>query len=165
MTSAGYAQASFDWNPQSQSLKLAPMYRAIKNVTLKNGESAELGVLSIAPGVALPDQQAELRKKVRGLLGHKGPVWMWQIEQCLTPACGVESFFYLLSRQGEFFANICTFEQKGVGILGHVYTRPEERRKGAAEVLMDATMSDFRARNGRALYLGTGYASSAYKVY
>ncbi|HAA73566.1 TPA: hypothetical protein DCE37_00380 [Candidatus Latescibacteria bacterium] len=42
---------------------------------------------------------------------------------------------------------------KRVGLFGHVFTKPEERRKGAANALME----DFRQRGGKALYLGTGY--------
>ena len=53
----------------------------------------------------------------------------------------------------------------GVGHFGHVYTRPEDRRKGAASALMRHLMEDFRRREGRALFLGTGYDSAPFHIY
>lgn len=134
------------------------MYRKLEDVTLKNGERAELGVL------AGPD--AEWGPRVRHLLGHKGPPWGWQIEQNLSnPATGTEGYFYLLSKEGRPFANIMTVERAGIGVFGHVYTAPEERRKGAADLIHHHQMEDFRRRAGRALYLGTGYDTHPYRLY
>ena len=58
-----------------------------------------------------------------------------------------------------------TVEHEGVGILGHVFTLPEQRRKGACKGVMAYQMEDFRQRNGRALYLGTGYNGHPYRIY
>jgi hypothetical protein len=58
-----------------------------------------------------------------------------------------------------------TAELSGVGILGHVYTRPEDRRKGACAGLMALQMAHFRARGGKALFLGTTYDTPAYHIY
>jgi hypothetical protein len=58
-----------------------------------------------------------------------------------------------------------TVEYKGVGILGHVFTRPEHRRKGACQAVLTETMQDFRARGGRLLHLGTGFDSAPYWLY
>ena len=52
-----------------------------------------------------------------------------------------------------------------VGILQHVYTNPEHRRKGICDHLMKALTDDFRARGGRAMYLGTGYNTPPYHIY
>ncbi len=134
------------------------MYRNLQTVTLRTGETAELGVLTG------PDEA--WGRKIRHLLGHKGETWLWQIEQCLfNPDCGVESYFYLLSKDGIPFANVSTFEIHGIGSFGHVYTMPEHRRKGAADILHRHQMEDFKARGGRALYLGTAYGSHAYRLY
>ena len=54
---------------------------------------------------------------------------------------------------------------KGVGILGHVFTLPQQRRKGACKGVMAYQMADFRQRTGGALYLGTGYNSHPYYIY
>jgi hypothetical protein len=51
------------------------------------------------------------------------------------------------------------------GILGHVFTRPEHRRKGICRHLMAAAVDSFRARGGLALSLGTGYDSPPYWIY
>lgn len=132
------------------------MYRKIEDVTLKNGERAELGV------VLGPDEAIELRH----LLGHKGSVWKWQIEQSLDRKFEhVESRFYTLSKAGRPFANVMTVESHGAGIFGHVYTAPEERRKGAAEIIQRHQMADFKQRGGRALYLGTGYDTPPFHLY
>lgn len=134
------------------------MYRKLRDVTLRSGEEAELGILTG------PDE--EWGRKVRHLLGHKGEIWCWQIGECLfNAASGIESRFYLLSRQGVPFANVSTFENLGIGTFGHVYTQPEHRRKGAADLLHGCQMEDFKARGGRALYLGTVYGSHAYRLY
>ena len=58
-----------------------------------------------------------------------------------------------------------TVEHGGIGILGHVFTRPEQRRKGIASHIMTAQMDDFRERNGRALTLGTGFDSPPFWIY
>ena len=75
------------------------------------------------------------------------------------------SSFILLHRDGDPFANIMTIEYQGVGLLGHVYTRPEDRRQGAAMQLMACLMEHFRQRGGQALFLGTGYDTPPYHIY
>jgi len=134
------------------------MYTKIRDVALKTGETVELARLTG------PD--LEWGPRIEHLLGHKGEPWNWQIHQCLsTPNLGLETFCHILSRAGRPIANISTFEVNGVGIFGHVFTVPEEREKGAANILNQAVMADFQARGGRALYLGTTYDSPAYHVY
>lgn len=134
------------------------MYRKLDNATLKSGEPVELGLVTGPDG--------EWGPRISHLLGHKGEPWNWQIGQCLgNPALGMETRCFILSRDGRPFANICTFEAGGVGLFGHVYTVPEDRRKGAADLLNEAVMGDFKARGGRALYLGTKFDSPAYHIY
>jgi RimJ/RimL family protein N-acetyltransferase len=58
-----------------------------------------------------------------------------------------------------------TVERRRVGILGHVYTQPAHRRKGAYSLLMRHQMDDFRGRGGGLLLLGTGYQSPPFKIY
>lgn len=134
------------------------MYKKIKDVVLKTGESVELAMITG------PD--LEWGPRIEHLLGHKGEPWNWQIHQCLSrPDLGLETYCHILSKAGRPIANICTFEAHGVGIFGHVYTVPEERKKGAADFLNQQVMADFTARGGRALYLGTTYDSPAYHIY
>jgi hypothetical protein len=56
-------------------------------------------------------------------------------------------------------------ELSGVGILGHVWTNPKDRQKGACSKLMGMQMEDFQSRQGKALFLGTGFDSVAYHIY
>src|SRR5437588_11121316 len=50
-------------------------------------------------------------------------------------------------------------------MLGHVFTRPEQRRKGIASAVMARQMENLRKRGGRVLLLGTGFESPAYWIY
>ena len=133
------------------------MYQSLGKVTLKTGESVEAGV------VKGPD--LDWAERVEKLLYHKGDPWNWQNSQILRTAQGIDAHFYLLHRAGVPFANIATFELAGVGLFGHVWTVPEERQKGASSRLMAIQMEDFRARGGKALFLGTEYGSVAYRMY
>jgi hypothetical protein len=51
------------------------------------------------------------------------------------------------------------------GILGHVFTRPDQRRRGICTHLMAAATDDFRASGALAMSLGTGYDSPPYHIY
>lgn len=133
------------------------MYERLDNITLRGGERVEAGV------VAGPD--AEWASRIRPLLQHKGDPWNWQVAQFLERDLDVESYFYILHRDGNPFANIMTIETDGVGPFGHVWTEPADRKKGASSSLMALQMDHFRSRGGRALFLGTGYDSVPYKMY
>ena len=101
------------------------MYEQLAAITLKDGEQVEVGC------VEGPD--LEWAERVEALLGHKGPLRLWQNAEVVRRELGIEGRFYLLHRQGEPLANIMTVAHKGVGYLGHVWTRPEDRRKGACD--------------------------------
>ncbi len=133
------------------------MQEDIGAVVLDSGERVEAAVL-FAPD---PVWTAPLM----GLLGHKGEPWNWGNLEVLGKPAGVDARFYVLHRNGIPFSNIMTSEVDGVGVLGHVFTRPEDRRKGACDKLMGLQMEHFRAHGGKALFLGTGFESPAYRIY
>ncbi len=133
------------------------MYEFMDMVTLKSGEKVEMGV------VKGPD--AEWADRVEGLLGHKGEVWRWGNHQVLTEDLELDAYFYILHREGTPFSNMMNIEMEGVGIFGHVFTRPEDRRQGAASELMRRLMDHFTGRGGQALFLGTGFDSPPYHIY
>lgn len=133
------------------------MYQSLGQVALKSGERAEAGVV-IGPDVDWAD-------RVGDLLSHKGDIWNWQNAECLRSDPGIDIRYYVLHRDGVPLANMLTATSQGVGHFGHVYTRPEERRKGAAQGLMGLLMDDFRQRDGRALFLGTGFDSAPFHIY
>ena len=134
------------------------MYDKLGEVTLKTGEEMEIGVITA------PDElHAE---EVKQFLGHKPGNYKWHIERCVTEVLdALETRFYVGKLNGDMITNIMTVEFEGVGILGHVFTLPEQRRKGACKGVMGYQMEDFRQRTGRALYLGTGYNSHPYYIY
>ncbi len=133
------------------------MYHDLDEITLKSGETLQAGV------VLAPD--AEWEERVLELLCHKEEPWNWQNQQVLRSQLGIEVRFYLAHRNGRPVSSVMTAELAGVGILGHVWTKPEERRKGAMSQLMGRQMADFRTRGGRALFLGSDFGSHSYRMY
>ena len=133
------------------------MYRQLEPVLLRNGRMVEAGV------VQAPD--SEWAEIIAPLLAHKGGVWNRQVEHVLHHDLPLEAYFYLLHHQRKPFSHAMTLEKEGVGIFGHVWTVPEMRGQGASSQLIVRQMRDFAARNGRALFLQTGYDSTAYRIY
>lgn len=134
------------------------MYRRLGSSSLKSGEPLEVGV------VIAPDE--EFAGRLKQLLSHKPPQFLWHIEQSLAqPLDMLETRFYVGMLGETIIANVMTVEHAGVGILGHVFTVPEHRRKGACTAVMKHLMDDFKRRGGNALTLGTGYDSPPYWIY
>ena len=134
------------------------MYNKFGEVELKTGERMEVGV------VTAPDTPHA--EEMKQFLGHKPGNYKWHIERCVTEVLdALETRFYVGKLNGAVITNIMTVEYQGVGILGHVFTLPQQRRKGAAKGVMAYQMEDFRQRSGSALYLGTGYNSHPYYIY
>ena len=134
------------------------MYAKLGDTALKTGEQMEVGIIT-APDSAHGEEMKQF-------LGHKPGTYKWHIERCVTEVLDrLETRFYVGKVEGRVITNIMTVESEGVGILGHVFTLPQERRKGACKGVMAYQMEDFRQRGGRALYLGTGYNSPPYRIY
>lgn len=134
------------------------MFEPFETVPLKTGETAELGVL-LAPDPGDP-------RGVGELLAHKPGDWGWHLQLALSEGLdGCDTRFYLAAIDGRAVSNVMVSETCGVGILGHVFTRPEHRRKGLCQRLFDHLMPDFRERGGLQLVLGTGFDSAPYWIY
>jgi hypothetical protein len=133
------------------------MYQHLGKVTLKSGEVVDCAA------VRGPDP--EWLPRITHLLGHKPSPYDWQIKQMLAQDTGLETTFYILHRGDSAFSNILTITHHGVGLLGHVYTTPDDRRKRATSLLMKHQMEHFRQGGGRVLYLGTGYDTPPYHIY
>ncbi len=126
--------------------------------TLKTGE--QLAIECVVP----PD--AERDAQIRPFLAHKPPHYREHIEAALKGNCDeLETRFYAGLLNGEVVGTIMTVEAHGIGILGHVHTREDQRRKGICDAIMRHQMRDFHRRNGHVLLLGTGYQSPAYHIY
>jgi len=138
------------------------MHQVLETVTLKSGEAMD--VLC----VQAPDEA--FKEGILPLLHHKGEPWEWPMRQALS---GDEQFrrlamrFYLGRIGDELVGNITLLEalERPVGILQHVWTPPPHRRKGICNALMRACTQHFQQRQGRALYLGTGYQTPPYWIY
>lgn len=133
------------------------MIVSTSKATLKNGETVDFSILRAPDPVWAP--------RMMKLLGHKGEIWNWQNEQMLNQDHGLDFHYYFLHRDGTGFSNVATGEYKGVGSFGHVWTAPEDRRKGACAVIMEHQMAHFRERGGRYLTLGTGFETTPYQIY
>jgi hypothetical protein len=134
------------------------MYTKVADKTLRTGEPVELGI------VLAPD--AEHAGQIKPFLAHKGGLWNWQVEKSLQePLDLLETRYHVCKLHGQIIANVMTVEYGRTGILGHVFTKPEQRRKGACDLVMDVTMNHFRERGGGVLLLGTGFQSPAYWIY
>src|SRR5690348_4939393 len=100
------------------------MYTELATETLKSGERITVGV------VRGPD--AEWAGRVVPFLGHKNPDYRAHITRALEgPLDGLQTRFYVGCLDGEIISQVMIVGDRGAGILGHVFTRPEQRRKGA----------------------------------
>ena len=134
------------------------MYEKFADVELRTGQSMEVGVV-LAPDL-------EYAEEVKKFLGHKPETYRWHIDCCVREVLDLlETRFYIGKVDGEIISNIMITEYDGIGTLGHVFTLPNQRRKGACKAIMGYQMDDFRHRGGKALYLGTGYDSHPYHIY
>lgn len=134
------------------------MVRQLARITLKSGERMQCLVVK--------EPEENWAADVQRLLVHKNDHVHWHIQRAIAaPLDDLETRFYLGVVNGEAVGNIMTVEHGGIGILGHVFTHPDHRRKGIASRIMSFQMQEFRERNGRGLTLGTGFDSPAYWIY
>jgi GNAT superfamily N-acetyltransferase len=134
------------------------MYTRLGEATLKTDEQIELGV------VLGPD--ADWAERINALLSHKPSEYRYHIgEALLRPLDELETRFYVGHLDGRPITHVMIVGARGAGILGHVYTVPEWRRRGAYQVLMEAQMRDTAAAGYRILTLGTGYDTPPYWIY
>jgi hypothetical protein len=153
------------------------MYTRLGEAGLKTGERMEIGVVE-CPDPAWAD-------RIVPLLGHKGEPWAHHIEAALhEPLDVLETRFYVGLVDGTAITNVMIVGARreahsggrpgkgsapegvaGVGILGHVYTRPEHRQKGAYSALMAVQMAHTQQLGYRILTLGTGFETPPYWIY
>ncbi len=134
------------------------MYRTFGRETLKTGEVMEVGC------VETPAQ--EWAERVEKSLIHKPDIWLDHIKKAVGGQTDdLQNYFYVGHLDRNIITGVMTVEHNRVGILGHVYTDPDHRRKGAYSRLMKHQMDDFRARGGGVLLLGTGYQTPPFRIY
>ena len=136
------------------------MVTEMSTVRLKSGETMQI------VRVTAPD--AEWKQPVIDFLQHKGGPWLEALQLIFDQSlAGLAVHFYLALLDGKIAGNIMSTEaaQEKVGIVGHVFTRPDHRGKGLCTAIMEVLTRDFVARGGRAMTLSTGYQSPAYHIY
>jgi hypothetical protein len=134
------------------------MHTPLGRERLKTGEMLEIGVVSA------PD--ADWQSHIEPFLAHKGPGWNDHIHRALSgPLDALETLFYVGRIGEELVTQVMIVGHAGAGILGHVYTRPEHRRKGAYNCLMAHQMKDVARRGYHVLTLSTGFDSHPYRIY
>ena len=111
------------------------MIESQSQVTLKSGEAVEIAVVSG------PDKQWQNR--IEELFAHKGDPWRWQNRQLLEADLDFDRRYYILHRNKIPFAGMLISEFAGVGVLNHVWTKPEDRGEGASSSLMYHLMKGF----------------------
>lgn len=134
------------------------MEQHLSQTILKDGSTVEVRlVMPPEPGWA---------DAMHCFLQHKGMPWQIQWQTAFAGGCDdLQTRFYVLVDKGEPISNIMTCETAGIGILGHVFTKPAWRGKGAASILMKVVCDDFARCDGIALYLGTAYDSMPWRLY
>jgi hypothetical protein len=113
--------------------------------------------------VTSPDP--EWKPRLTQFLEHKGPDWLPQIEGALMgPLDHLQTRFYVGLIDRRIACHTMISGDRGIGILSHVFTRPEDRRKGAIDRIFDVLIADCTAAF-HCLTLGTEYNSPAYHIY
>ena len=107
---------------------------------------------------------------IRNLLGHKGSPWVEHLEDFLLHGedgalGGLRWWFHVASAGDLPVANVCVWEARGAGLLGHVYTRPGFRRLGIARALMGQALAHASRRGVRAIALNADPGSAQEAFY
>ena len=134
------------------------MIETLRHARLKTGERLRIAALTAPAG--------RYAEAIRQFLAHKGQPWLLHVEmanQALTDR--LRTTYYVGLLNGGLVGNVMIVDDGRVGILGHVFTAPDHRRKGICQHLVAAATEGFRAAGGRALTLGTGFESPAYWIY
>ncbi len=93
------------------------------------------------------------------LLWHKGSPWVEDIQRRLEGKCAGSRDRFLVIYDGPRPAAHVWYTvaeaDPTLGLLGHVYTRPDRRRQGGASRLLQAAWARFEREGGRAMQLFT----------
>src|SRR5262249_19212993 len=134
------------------------MYTPLGSAPLKTGEQLSIGV------VECPDE--EWAPRVLPFLVHKRPETREHIRRALAaPLDDLRTYFYVGCLGERLITEVMVVGARGAGILGHVFTLKEERRKGAYSALMDLQMRDMGRLGFTVLTLSTGFESPPYRIY
>lgn len=124
------------------------MHKKLADISLKTGES--MGICL----VQTPDEA--YRDQILSFLGHKEGMWRWHLELSFEGKLDeLETRFYLGTINDRIIGNVSTWEHDSLGVLGHVFTAKDQRRKGVFKALLALCIQDFQRRGGKTMILGT----------
>ncbi len=131
------------------------MWMKIGEAPLKNGEIMEIRM------VKAPDD--DHRHDITSFLAPNKKIWLWHLNMAVRGELDeLYSRFYLGFLKGKIISNVSTWEYGPIGIVGHLFTVEDCRRKGACTVLMKTQIQDFLNRGGKIL-IG-GFKPSSYPI-
>lgn len=108
-------------------------------------------------------------KIIPKLLAHFGHPWVENIERRVRGDFVEWSrdYFFLGEINNELIANVwytVPQDARGIGLLGHVFTKPEHRKKGIATHLTEIALERFSQEKGKVMYLFFEN-TAAHKIY
>ena len=134
-------------------------YHKVKDVVLKDGHSAELGV-AIAPET---DWQKWLCAYLNATPEPEAPHFHSFL--LIQDVPGLEVRYFVMLRGGEIIGCIFTTDGASVGYINSTFVARTFRQLGIAGNLMDALEADFSGRGGKVRFLTTRTGSPAEKLF
>jgi N-acetylglutamate synthase-like GNAT family acetyltransferase len=119
--------------------------------------------MSRAANVVIHHSMAPLERSLAqdlvALLEHKGAPWIDDIRRRIRGELpGAEDHYFVAATGQRLVAHAwytVSATDSQLGLLGHVYTRPELRRRGLSRRLLEAAMGEFLQRGGQIMQLFT----------
>ena len=134
------------------------MIHTLGHARLSDGERLRIAALEPPCGC--------YARAIRRFLDHKGQPWLTHVERAERGEVDALRTVYHVGLLGRrIVGNVMIVHDGRAGILGHVFTHPDHRRRGICTHLLRAAVDRFRAAGGLALSLGTGYESPPYWIY
>ena len=105
---------------------------------------------SVMSGVSTPARW----QAVEDLLGHEDGASTDDLRKRLVDGVdGAQDAFAVVPDGSHVLASACVRRRHDVGVMGHLFTRPAQRRHGHARTLMQALLSWFDMTGGKWLYV------------
>jgi len=130
------------------------MWSKIGEVPLKTGEKMEILM------VKTPDRDYE--RRILSFLSYSNELWRWHLNLAVHGELDdLQARFYLGLLKDRIISNVAAWEYGLIGMVAHLFTTRNQRRKGVCTALMRAQIQDFRSRGGKILIGGFRPASYA----